>query len=371
MNLLRFLLGWFFRLLFNTQLEQHNEKDPFILIPNHVMLLDPVVIGMTSKQHMYFVASDHLMRKGFASKLLEWVFQPIMRTKGSTDAHAAMSILRTVKKGYNVCIFAEGSTTFNGLSGPIYRSTGKLVKSAGVKLITYRLSGGYFTRPRWGEATRRGLMTGKVAGIYSAEEIKAMTEQEVDAVIVRDIHEDAYATQTEHPVAFKGKRLAEFLESAAYLCPCCNEVGHIHSNDNRVWCDCGMEATMDVFGFLRSETLPYTTVRDWDLWQMSQVDRIIGNLKEKPLLEDGARLLDLKERKKTAVISEGALILNDTDFACGAFQCAIADISDIGIVGRNNLMLTTGGEHYQVRFDRKNACGKKYFDVMSKLIKGE
>jgi hypothetical protein len=47
---------------------------------------------------MYFVSSEHVFRKGFLSWLLVYLFAPIARVKGMTDATAALNIIRTIKK---------------------------------------------------------------------------------------------------------------------------------------------------------------------------------------------------------------------------------------------------------------------------------
>ena len=54
--------------------------EPFILIANHVTNLDMVWIGDSIDKHLYFVSSEHVVRKGLGGKLLNFL------TKLRTDA---------------------------------------------------------------------------------------------------------------------------------------------------------------------------------------------------------------------------------------------------------------------------------------------
>ena len=67
-----------------------------------------------------------------------------------------MAVMRRLRKGGSVAIFAEGNRSFNGLTGDILPATGKLARSSGASLVTFRFSGGYLSSPRWcGSRVRR------------------------------------------------------------------------------------------------------------------------------------------------------------------------------------------------------------------------
>jgi 1-acyl-sn-glycerol-3-phosphate acyltransferase len=93
---------------------------------------------------MYFVGSEHISRWGRIYKLLQYCFAPIMRPKGALASTTVIEMLRKVRGGANVCLFAEGVRSWDGAPAPILPSTGKMVKSARCGLVTYRITGGYF-----------------------------------------------------------------------------------------------------------------------------------------------------------------------------------------------------------------------------------
>ena len=100
------------------------EEGPYLLLANHNMDLDPLMVGAVTKKQLYFVASEHLFRKGIITKVLSFLVAPIARKKGSTGADAAMACLRHMRNGHSVCIFGEGEVTWNGESMPTFAGTG-------------------------------------------------------------------------------------------------------------------------------------------------------------------------------------------------------------------------------------------------------
>ena len=161
-------------------------EGPCLILSNHVTDFDPILVGLSFPEHMYYVAGENVLRMGLLSKLVTRYASIIQRVKGTTDAEAALQILRTLKKGRNVCMFAEGNRTFTGETLPIAPATAKLVKMSRSTLVTYRLKGGYLSTPRWSAHRRKGRMTGGPVGVYSPEELKGMSETEVLDLLKRD-----------------------------------------------------------------------------------------------------------------------------------------------------------------------------------------
>jgi 1-acyl-sn-glycerol-3-phosphate acyltransferase len=104
---------------------------PYIVIGNHLTNWDPILIGFSFKKPMYYVATDQIFRMGWKSKLLVFIFAPIARAKTVNETQTVISIFKKLRDNSNVCIFAEGNSSFDGETCEIQPSIGKLVKRAG------------------------------------------------------------------------------------------------------------------------------------------------------------------------------------------------------------------------------------------------
>lgn len=358
----------FYRMYRYTPVPVTGVEGPFMVFSNHNADLDAVLVNLAFKEQMYFVASEHIFRKGFLSKLLVRYFDPISRLKGGTEASAAMEMLRRLRRGYNICVFAEGDRSFNGLTCPIPPATGKLAKAAGVTVITYKLEGGYLTTPRWGKKMRHGEMLGYTVNEYSKEQIKLMSADEVNAVLASDLYEDAYARQAEHPVRYKGKDRAEWLETALYICPSCGRIGTLKSRKNEFFCDCGLNLEYTEYGYLEGKT-PYKTVTEWDKWQTERLSEIVKEPGDGPLFTDeNVRLMRVMPDHKEETIAQGTLTMNREYIECGGTKLSISDISAMALYGRANVTFTHKDGHYEL-LSVPPFCGRKYFQLFELLKK--
>ncbi len=346
-------------------------KDAYLVLANHNTDFDPLLIATSFRQrHMYFVASEHVYRAGFWSTLLKRYFAPIARRKGDTDANAAMHILRRLKKGHSVCLFAEGDRSWTGETGAIHPSTAKLVKAAGATLITYRLEGGYFTSPRWSSSLRKGRMRGEVVNVYTPERIREMATHEVHAAISGDIYENAYARQQRAAVAFSGRNLAKDIETALYLCPVCGKIGGLHPKGDEFFCDaCATAGAYTEFGLLTGD-FPYDTILDWDRYQKEKLQEMTqGSQPEAPIFQDdGFTLLALNADHSEEQLARGELSMSRRALCCGGREFLVADIAQMSMFGRMRLVFVANGGYYELR-PGSVKCTRKYLELYNILKK--
>ncbi|MEA4912220.1 MAG: lysophospholipid acyltransferase family protein [Oscillospiraceae bacterium] len=337
-------------------------EGPFLVLANHNVDYDPLFVALSfHARHMYFVASEHVYRAGVWSKLLKRYFAPVSRMKGGTASSTAMRVLRLLKKGSSVCIFAEGNRSWNGETGPIHPSTAKLVKSAGVTLVTYKLEGGYLTSPRWSASLRRGSMRGAVAGVYTPAQLSAMTVEQLGERIRADLAENAYERQKQSPVAFSGKNLAENLETALYICPVCRGIGTLRSQGDDFWCAaCGTRAVYTPYGLLEGG-FPYDTVLAWDRWQDGALRAYIDILGADSIAfsDEDFVLTRIEADHSSAVVDAGTLTATKRALRCGATVIDRADITEMSMFGRLSLVFTAQGVSYELR-PKNIKCARKY-----------
>ncbi len=206
------------------------------------------------------MASEHIFRWRFTARLIRWLVDPIARLKSRTAADTAMAIIRRLRGGANVCLFAEGNRSWNGVTCPIHPSTGRLARSCGATLVTYRLEGGYFTNPRWSHSRlRRGRMKGHVVGVYPRETLLAMSPEEVGELIVRDLYENAWERQQVERVAYKGRDLAQHSKRFCASAPLRPSGFAEKGAGDYLRCACGLQLRFTEYGDFEGEQVPSTT----------------------------------------------------------------------------------------------------------------
>lgn len=316
----------------------------YIVLSNHVTDYDPILVGASFKRQMYFVGSEHIARWKRFYNLLNYAFAPIMRSKGTVAAATVVDILRKVRAGENICIFAEGVRSWDGLSSPILPSTGKMIKSAKCGLVTYKITGGYFVSPMWSKNLRKGPISGAVNGIYTKEQLADMSVDEINEIIRRDLYEDAYERQLADPKRYKGKALAEGMENLLFICPKCKKVDTVYSEDNSVKCkECDLEFCYNEYGML--EKAPFTTVRELAAWQKEEVEKAVARGDE--YTAGRGRLLTVAKHEETTV-SEGRVVLSPREFVCGGKSIPFESISDMAMHGKRALVFTADNVYYEM-----------------------
>lgn len=370
-KLLRPLAKLLTRLKFNYSAPTYAPKGPFLLLSNHVTDWDPILLGAAFAEQMYFVASEHIYRLGFLSRALLWLQAPIARQKGGSAAGTVKAMLRTLKDGYNVALFPEGNRTWDGLTRDYPASTAKLVRSCGASLVTFRLQGGYFASPRWaGAHTRRGKMRGEVVGIYTPEQLKAMSQSEIRELITRDLYEDAYARQREENIPFKGSRLAEHLETLLFTCPRCGTMHRMVSRDDRFCCEhCGYEVRYLPTGFFEGRDAVFTEVPAWNAWQDEQIAALCSTAGDSAIFsDDEIQLRQVQTAKGSTLLGTGSMTLyRDRLILPGGVTLTIDEISGMALRGCQDLYIgTADGRSYEIHTE-KIRCTLKYLTAASKL----
>ena len=256
--------------------DRMSKKDePYIVVSNHLTEVDMFMVAGAFSEHMYFVAGEHLLRTKAGPKM-KWAQDPIFTFKGAPSIDTMRAVIRKIRAGHNIMIFPEGSRSFNGETLKLDSSIAKLVKTAGCALVTYHIEGGYFVAPRWAYTTRTGPMKGNIVNVYSSQEVKKMSTDDLTDCINRDIYENAYDTQRRNMYKYKGKRLAEGLENYLVKCSCCGAFDSMVTEDDRFRCtECGQSGTYTQEGFLEGDGLRFDSVYDWGVWSEKEICKYI------------------------------------------------------------------------------------------------
>ena len=320
----------------------------YIVLANHTTDFDPIFTAVSFPKQMYFVGSEHISRWKIAYPLLKWAFQPILRYKGTSAASTVMEMMRALRKGGNVCMFPEGARSWNGITAPILPSTGKVVKSARCGLVTYKIEGGYFASPNWSEkGTRRGRVRGAVVHTYSAEELSTMSVDEINAIIDRDLFEDAYARQLASPAAYTGKQIAYRMENLLSHCPNCRTMDSMYSHKDTVTCSrCGKSFCYTKYGML--EGIDQQTVKELFAWQKEQV---LQDSKNNICYHASSATLHTIFDHIQTELAHSAVSMDRDALTCGDVSIKLADVTDMAMHGRHALVFSVGNAYYELLLD--------------------
>ncbi len=338
-------------------------KPPYIILFNHVSLLDPLQVVQSFRHPIYFVASDFIFNKTKGSRIMQYLVSPISITKGSADVQTVKDIMSIVKQGGAVGLFPAGNTTYSGHEPYIPPSTYKLVKKLKVPVVLYRTDGLYGVDPRWGRELRRGKATGQVQRVLTVAELASMTTDEI-AKVVRDnlqTPDNRLALGT-----YRSKHHAEYLERALFWCPQCHSMHSMHSSGDTFSCtSCGFSAVYhsDLTFTTNNPQYNYRRVSHWfdaqkQYIQQFDISKFDTNT---PIFSDEGDSLYYKAKyQQKELIQQNITTTMYTDrLVMGDTVLPIMDIQGIAMQNRGRILIYSGDNTYML-LGQDRTCHYKY-----------
>ena len=352
-----------------------DSQPPYLILANHNSDFDPFFIAFCFDFPIYFVASDHILRMGFLSKIIKYLVSPIPKLKPTSDTKTIKDILSTLRAGKSVCVFPEGNRSWNGETGYIAPSIGKLAIGSKAALINFRIEGAYLAAPRWADNFRRGKIECKAIRELSPAELGQMKTDEINNLIAKDLFIDAMITQKKWHIPYKGKNLAQSIETVLYTCPLCGRFTTIRSKGDQAYCDCGLRFNYDLYGYLNNA--PFKTILAWDRWQKenikSKIKDIINTHNKAPIFSDqNQSLLTVKRAEKAHVLDKGEFFMYSNRFVFSGqkknHDFFFNDITHISIRGRVILQFTVKkGVTFEVKSKHPRSA-YKYLQLFETII---
>lgn len=198
--------------------------------------------------------------------------------------------------------------------------------------------------------------------VYSTEELKNMTDEQVKQAIQKDLFEDAYATQKRERIAFRGKNLALGMESAIFTCPVCGKMDSLHSDSQRLYCDCGFEAVYDVYGDLTDRNGQKYSITELDIAQKENLCRKVKDADaEECLFSDQVTMYEIGKNHELLKTETGTLKGYADRFECCGRLIRFEEMQGMAIYSRNALIIhMTGMEGHMEIKSEQAFCGLKY-----------
>jgi 1-acyl-sn-glycerol-3-phosphate acyltransferase len=289
--LLRHTVGPAIRMYYRIQYDKtaiRHLKPPYMVLANHTTLWDCIYIALMIPHIVFYIASDQNFRLPFV-RVLFHILGVIPKKKSVSDMYAVKQLIRIKQEKGVIGIFPEGRRTWDGRSTEILYATSKLAKNLGIPVVTIKVAGGYLSRPRWASNSRRGRIEMTARVLYTPERLAELSVDEVHEGLAAALRHDETAWQEERGYAFKGRRMAEKLELALFICPQCHRIGTMGSSGDAFTCaSCGYDVRFGHLGFFeKGKDRPiHTNLPQWNGWQQARLRTYIGETGDGLLFED-------------------------------------------------------------------------------------
>ncbi|MDO5837819.1 MAG: lysophospholipid acyltransferase family protein [Methanomassiliicoccales archaeon] len=363
---------------FNIRTERYEGKieRPYVLTYNHICDYDFLGVLNSMRYYGRFIISDALLRKRSLRWLLKIGTNGIYRRKGESADDAIEAAKATVAKGINVNMAAEGEECPNGVTAEIRKRTGQMIKDLDVDLITFRMDGGYFLKPKWADHRSGGPLTGKVINIYKKEDLEKMTVEQINDIIYRDLYVNHYEWNREHKVVYDRECRAEHMERLVFRCPKCMKDGHLHSHVDVLSCDsCGYSVSVDEYGFFDKDAI-FDNLYDWDMWQRSELVKESQTWEDDPdlvIASDEHCILKVMSGDNAVVLDDDVTISMTHDeitIKGGSMDMRFPLKDRINIVAvRGGCGITYDGKYYRIE-PKTPSCMRRYRTIL-RIIRKE
>lgn len=131
-----------FKLFFSLKVagqENIPQNGPFIIVANHSSLLDPIILGVSIKPKIIFVAAAYLFEIRWLGYLLRKANSiPVQR---ENDIKAIKQSLKILQQGGVLGIFPEGGVDRQKDDLPIKAGAAYLATKVGVPIVPIRIKG--------------------------------------------------------------------------------------------------------------------------------------------------------------------------------------------------------------------------------------
>ena len=327
-------------------------KTPYVLLGNHTFMFDVVHVPLPLKKVPFIVASHNLFVKQPTKFLLTRIAHAIPKTKSASDIRTARELIGAVKRGYPVCIFPEGNTTFNGETTYIEESTMKLIKKLEIDVVTVKVKGGYLSKPRWAtgkRSNRTADFTYKIA--ISKEDIPNLSVEQINDIIKQELYHNDYVYQREAMIPHPGKTLAEGIENILYVCPECDSIGTIETKGNSISCThCNTTGVVNDYGFI--EGFRFDNTVDWDNYQRQFDNQLQNHVITSPCT---VQLVN-DQTFEYVTLGTGTITYKDHTFHIKTdnivLTFAFEDIKTPIVTLRRDFNFNIGDKHYLVKIEQ-------------------
>lgn len=247
---------------------------PFLVLSNHVHLLDPFFISAYSPLHIRWIAGSYLFRMKIVGAILSHLVTAISKYQGRSDMHMMRSLTQAFKKGDVVGLFPEATRTWDGEPIEFDQALVKMIRIFKVPVVIMNIEGGYFLHPRWAYHARKGPVTISVHSVISPDALQAMSLEELYGTISTGVGFSHRRMQEYKPVPYRGKNRAEGCEQILYLEPNPSRPVALSVKGDRIQSlQSDWVATLNAYDRLEplQGTCPFPDLAAWRTWERNEL----------------------------------------------------------------------------------------------------
>lgn len=254
-------------------------EPPYFLLCNHASEMDFRILYAAIRPHNmnYVVAIDAMHDHGIG----------LMRFAGGIAKRKFiqdMSLIRNMKycaDNYKnpICIYPEARYTFDGTASYIPPSVGKMAKLLKIPVVLLISYGNFICCPQWNKdkfRKRNAPCKARLICVATAEEVKSLPAEEINARILQNFQYDDFAYQYENKIALDFPQRARGLHHILYQCCECGKEFEMYSKGTELECrNCGAKWRMTRYGRLERQggNTRFAHIPDWFRWERENVRR--------------------------------------------------------------------------------------------------
>lgn len=255
-------------------MERLSRREPCLYLMNHCSFIDlEIAASVLYPRPFNIVATaDAFVGKAWLMRNLGC----IVTQKFVNDVGLVVDILHAVRKKKNsVLMYPEAGYSLDGTTTTLPCHLAKFVKKLGIPLVMIRTNGAFLRDPLYNNLQKRKVrVSAEVKYLLSADEIAAMTEEELFRRIEEEFRIDYFRLQKEEQIKVDAPFRADDLNRVLYKCPHCMTEGKTRGQGTTITCDaCGATYTLTEYGELVCENgeTRFSFATDWYQWERSCV----------------------------------------------------------------------------------------------------
>ena len=311
-----------------TNKEVARMKGPLVIVGNHPSFLDPIIMALSVYgRKINFVAGAFLFRDQFIGPLFA-KGGCIPKVQFRSDSRAVKAMLTVLKNKGTLGIFPEGTRFVDGTSIKFDDALARMIKKTSSGVAFLESHGAYSTWPRWStNSYRRGRIEGRIKMAMSAEEVEALSLEELQKIMLEQMTYNEYDWLRKNPRVFHSKAITAGAQNIAHACPRCLKNRVMESDKDILFCrSCGNRVRMDSCGFLHPEGESDKAFEDLHLWAMWERGRMMNCVKDPGFsLVEKTRLLLPRGEFEYREVGVGEIRFENGQILYHGTQCAIED----------------------------------------------